>query len=489
MTGPSRRDTLRATAALTMTAALPAAGSATAAGTPRSAPAAASATAPARSVTAFPLQDVQLRPGLFTAKRDLMLEYARAYPADRILSIFRANAGLETKGAEPVGGWESPDGQAHGNLRGHYAGHFLSMLAQAYAASPERRLKEKLDYIVAGLGECQKKLATYTPAFEHTEGRFGRGVRLQGTTAQHVALPQGVVSSASSFTLAMWVRLDRLAQWSRLADFGSGMDRYLFLTPDAGSGRPRFAITADAATGEQKIDGDRPLPVEQWCHLAVTVDSGTTTGILYLDGREIGRNTSMTLTPAELGATQENWIGRSRYVADPYLRAAVDDVHLYDRALSPAAINKLTRSPGSGTLVAYPLDEDDGDTVHDASGRGAHARLVGMKRPSHPGYLAAYPETQFILLESFHSYPAVWAPYYTCHKIMRGLLDAHTHTGNAQALHIADGMGVVRPVPRPRRRRRRPSSPPRWPERSRRRPRGCRGAGTREVAAGLFRRG
>ncbi|MFI5843202.1 beta-L-arabinofuranosidase domain-containing protein [Catenuloplanes sp. NPDC051500] len=33
------------------------------------------------------------------------------------------------------------------------------------------------------------------------------------------------------------------------------------------------------------------------------------------------------------------------------------------------------------------------------------------------------------------------APYYTCHKIMRGLLDAHTLAGNATALAVARGMG------------------------------------------------
>jgi hypothetical protein len=65
----------------------------------------------------------------------------------------------------------------------------------------------------------------------------------------------------------------------------------------------------------------------------------------------------------------------------------------------------------------------------------------GSPRPSHPGYLAAYPETQFILLERYTTYPTIWVPYYTCHKIMRGLLDAHTLTGNAQALAIASAMG------------------------------------------------
>jgi DUF1680 family protein len=174
------------------------------------------------TVRPFPIGQVTLGQGVFRRKRDLMLDYARSYPADRILAVFRANAGLDTRGARPPGGWETADG----NLRGHYGGHFLSLIAQAYAGTGDPALRTKLDHLVTALGECQQAFA------EH-----------------------------------------------------------------------------------------------------------------------------------------------------------------------------------------------------------------GSPKPTHPGYLAAYPETQFILLESYTTYPTIWAPYYTCHKIMRGLLDAHTLGGNQQALRIASAMG------------------------------------------------
>lgn len=55
------------------------------------------------------------------------------------------------------------------------------------------------------------------------------------------------------------------------------------------------------------------------------------------------------------------------------------------------------------------------------------------------GYLSAFPSTEFDALEA-DPFEGIWAPYYTVHKIMAGLLDAHTHLGNAQALRIATGM-------------------------------------------------
>jgi hypothetical protein len=53
------------------------------------------------------------------------------------------------------------------------------------------------------------------------------------------------------------------------------------------------------------------------------------------------------------------------------------------------------------------------------------------------GYVSAFPETEFNRLEMGQK---VWAPFYTLHKLMAGLLDMHEHTGNAQALAVAIGL-------------------------------------------------
>jgi len=55
----------------------------------------------------------------------------------------------------------------------------------------------------------------------------------------------------------------------------------------------------------------------------------------------------------------------------------------------------------------------------------------------HRGYLSAFPEEFFDRVESRQK---VWAPYYTIHKIMAGLLDVSALCGNAQALEVVSGM-------------------------------------------------
>ncbi len=58
------------------------------------------------------------------------------------------------------------------------------------------------------------------------------------------------------------------------------------------------------------------------------------------------------------------------------------------------------------------------------------------------GYLSGYPVEQFDLLEVYTPYPQIWAPYYTFHKIMAGLLDCWKYTGSEEALGIAEKMGM-----------------------------------------------
>lgn len=61
------------------------------------------------------------------------------------------------------------------------------------------------------------------------------------------------------------------------------------------------------------------------------------------------------------------------------------------------------------------------------------------------GFISAYPPDQFIMLEKGARYGGrtnqIWAPYYTLHKILAGLLDVYEVSGNKKALEIVTGMG------------------------------------------------
>jgi DUF1680 family protein len=480
-TDPDRRDFLKTAGAAAAGALLLPHIEALAA-TPGTAPLASAASA-GWAVRPFALTQVKLAESLFTQKRDRMLAYGRGYGGDadvfagpdRVLSIFRANAGLDTKGAEPVGDWESGTGY----LRGHYAGHFMSMLSQAYAGTGDAIFKQKLDYIVRGLAECQDALAAAarlpTP---RVAGKFGSALRLSGSPiglAEHVSLPASVVSGLRDFTISLWINLaqyDRarlsdsrpnvdlatLTNGTAIFDFGQPNAQFaepalsrMYLTVRAGNNTPvpRFAITTSGVNGEQRLDAPAALAVDKWTHIAITRSGSTAT--LYIDGEAVATNPSMTLSPADLGLTTGNWLGRCQFPQRnvSYLNAQLDEFQIFDRALTQAEVRSLMASAGGtvggGNVVWYRFDENDGMKATDSSGKGHHGTIIApTDGRRHPGFLAAYPETQFMRLEEFATYggnQGIWAPYYTLHKILAGLLDAHNLTGNAQALDVASKIG------------------------------------------------
>nr|WP_246183198.1 DUF5695 domain-containing protein [Paenibacillus methanolicus] len=204
-------------------------------------------------------------------------------------------------------------------------------------------------------------------------GKNGNAVSLNGSTS-HVSLPSGIVRRVNDFTIAGWVKLNSVSDWTRIFDFGSNTTQYMFLTPKVGGGGMRYAITTGGNGAEQVINAPE-LPTGVWKHVTVTL-SGTV-GILYVDGVEAGRNNNMTLKPSSLGTTANNYIGKSQF-GDPLLNGLVDDFKLYTRALTVAEIASLMNSAPASDLVAhYNMNETSGGTAADSSGNGKHAAVTG----------------------------------------------------------------------------------------------------------------
>lgn len=89
----------------------------------------------------------------------------------------------------------------------------------------------------------------------------------------------------------------------------------------------------------------------------------------------------------------------------------------------------------SGLALTYA---NTGDQAVLTKGRYLVGQLAACQARAaaagfHPGYLSAFPENFFDRLEAGSG---VWAPYYTIHKIMAGLIDQYALTGNTQALDV-----------------------------------------------------
>lgn len=109
----------------------------------------------------FDLADVRLLDGPFKDAENLDAKYLLSLDPDRLLHVFRLNAGLPTH-AQPLGGWEAPTCE----LRGHFVGHYLSACSLMYKSMGDEAFKKRVDDLVAELAKCQSALGgQYLSAF------------------------------------------------------------------------------------------------------------------------------------------------------------------------------------------------------------------------------------------------------------------------------------------------------------------------------------
>ena len=178
------------------------------------------------------------------------------------------------------------------------------------------------------------------PAYSFAGGELGNALVLSSANKGYLSAPPGILASAGEMTIAEWVYLKSNPSWQRIFDFGQDQNVDMVLVSNNNNtGRPRFAISLTGPSGAQVIDGPSALPTGIWAHLAVVI--GPSGGILYVNGQQVGANSSMTLRPADLGSTPNNFFGRSQYASDPYLDGSLDEIRVYDRALTPAQISAL----------------------------------------------------------------------------------------------------------------------------------------------------
>jgi len=109
---------------------------------------------PQTKLHSFPLSDVRLDDGPFRTAQERDAKYLLRLEPDRLLHNFRVNAGLKPN-APVYGGWESVEPWIAIRCHGHTLGHYLSACAMMFASTADAKFKQRVDYIVAELHECQ----------------------------------------------------------------------------------------------------------------------------------------------------------------------------------------------------------------------------------------------------------------------------------------------------------------------------------------------
>ncbi|MDY0908614.1 beta-L-arabinofuranosidase domain-containing protein [Microbacterium sp. CFBP9034] len=109
------------------------------------------------------LSEVLLEDPYLVNGNEKMVAYLLSLDPERFLNAFYTQAGLPVT-AQPYGGWERTSGT---RFQGHFFGHYMSALSQAYATSTDPAIKAqllaKLTTAVDGLDRAQKAYALKDP--------------------------------------------------------------------------------------------------------------------------------------------------------------------------------------------------------------------------------------------------------------------------------------------------------------------------------------
>jgi hypothetical protein len=162
-----------------------------------------------------------------------------------------------------------------------------------------------------------------------TAGKFGGALVFNGTSAKVTIPDVPSLRFTTDMTLAAWVKPSKVTSaWRDIIYKGDG-NYYLMATSTTNSlpaGGGRF--------GGPSIEtlGTAALAVKTWTHLAVTYDGAALR--LYVNGVQVSSraqtgNLVTSANPLQIG-------GDSIY--GQYFRGTIDEVRIYDQALSPSEI-------------------------------------------------------------------------------------------------------------------------------------------------------
>ncbi len=167
-------------------------------------------------------------------------------------------------------------------------------------------------------------------------------------------------------TLMAWVKETAIGQYAKVISRRSG---YYFYFLGVDNGQPYGGIGDDvthAVTGKSLL-----MSLDHWNHLAFVYDDAIDRMFLHFDGTERA-NLVMESLPATVGVDLS--IGADSEGTASYFTGDVDDVAVYDRALSDAEIRGLLAGPAHpNRVVSYGFN----GTAADGGPGGHDGTLVG----------------------------------------------------------------------------------------------------------------
>ena len=190
-------------------------------------------------------------------------------------------------------------------------------------------------------------------------GMIGGALSFTVANQQYVQLPAGMSDFSSGMTLSGWVYYTpSVGTWARTFDFGNGpANNNILLARNGTSTNLTYEIwQGGASLGQQTPTG--VLPTGQWIYVTETLapgPGGNNISTLYINGQLAPNNATRTYAALPNIITRtSNYIGKSNW-ADGYMDGYMDELFVYDRALSSTETQALYNAGVAGTYAVTGL--------------------------------------------------------------------------------------------------------------------------------------
>lgn len=163
----------------------------------------------------------------------------------------------------------------------------------------------------------------------------------QASQVQFINMPATALPTSGALTVVTWFTTSDAANWTRVFDFGNRVgnngDSYLFFSPQSGFNDSRLVLSPGGGSGNERIASTATSDNGIERMVAAVVDPATDHLRLYLDGVEVA---TAPLEGADMSSITNTlaYFGRSIYNSDPGFTGSINEIRIYDEALSAATI-------------------------------------------------------------------------------------------------------------------------------------------------------
>jgi sialidase-1 len=210
-----------------------------------------------------------------------------------------------------------------------------------------------------------------------TTGRVGGAYHFDGNDSINVPDSPDFTLGADDFTMALWLKLDQATgnYYAMGHDEGPATtDKWIFWVQPGSS---RFLLHVNGGSNFNVISPATWIADTEWRHLAITRDA--TLFSFYLDGALMGTDSNGSSIPDPSTSFQMGTAESGH--PERLLRGALDEVRLYDRALSASEIALLVPEPSTALLLALGL----AGLAGCGGGLCCSWSLLHAARQAHPG--------------------------------------------------------------------------------------------------------